>query len=582
MQRGEGRQLRDAPGLGATEWSRDFTFVQMADTQLGLAELFGKVNGIDGVTGWSLEKEMMELAVAHINRIKPAFAIVCGDLVNESPFGDDAKRKAQISDFNAVLSKIDPTVPLICVCGNHDVGNIPNRESIDKYKADFGDDYFSFWCKGVKCIVVNSQLWKDASAAPQLALEHAAWLSRQLASSAAGGARHTLVFGHIPIFLESANEPDSYFNLTHDMRIRLLDELVAAGCSHYFCGHYHRNGGGVYKAPAGGSVEVVITGAVGTNIVDRPGGRAVKDGDHGEAVMGPTLSGLRVVKVGYNSVRHKWCTFAELQRRGPVVKRGSSPKMEGRRHSSKSPPLRRSVPQVSPHVARARLPSTATTVRRIERGEWSLLKSARLEALRDSPDAFDLSYETVKKRPRELWVQQVEAAATGDMRCTFVAIDERGNPVGIASLYRDLPGGSEHTLQSEEEAARKAEIVQFWVAPLYRGASTGMAKRLLDCLLEWGRKRGVHVVTLQVKPGNRRALSFYARNGFVVINTDGSAGALEERSDERMALSLTNKPVSYYFPDKSTAASTTGMSRATTLVVVALSVAVIAMLAARR
>lgn len=119
----------------------------------GLAENFGMVNGMD-VSGWSIEKEMMELAVGHINRLKPAFAIVCGDLVNEFPLDDAQKvsspsnvahermgfsnilfpqREAQISDFRSIFSKIDPSIPLVCVCGNHDVGNVPNRKSIEKW-----------------------------------------------------------------------------------------------------------------------------------------------------------------------------------------------------------------------------------------------------------------------------------------------------------------------------------------------------------------------------------------------------------------------------------------------------------------
>ena len=28
---------------------------------------------------------------------------------------------------------------------NHDVGNQPTKESIEKYTDNFGDDYFSFW-----------------------------------------------------------------------------------------------------------------------------------------------------------------------------------------------------------------------------------------------------------------------------------------------------------------------------------------------------------------------------------------------------------------------------------------------------
>jgi hypothetical protein len=47
-----------------------------------------------------------------------------------------------------------------------DVGNRPTIESISSYTAQFGDDYFSFWVNGVKCIVLNLSLYSDPSGAP--------------------------------------------------------------------------------------------------------------------------------------------------------------------------------------------------------------------------------------------------------------------------------------------------------------------------------------------------------------------------------------------------------------------------------
>ena len=52
---------------------------------------------------------------------------------------------------------LDPEIPLVCVCGNHDVGEEPTKETIEGYAKSFGDDYFSFWHGGVKFMVINSQ-----------------------------------------------------------------------------------------------------------------------------------------------------------------------------------------------------------------------------------------------------------------------------------------------------------------------------------------------------------------------------------------------------------------------------------------
>ena len=62
----------------------------------------------------------------------PKFAIVCGDLVHAMPSGpadsnsyDPAAQAAQVADFKHTMSKIDADIPLVCLCGNHDLGNLP-------------------------------------------------------------------------------------------------------------------------------------------------------------------------------------------------------------------------------------------------------------------------------------------------------------------------------------------------------------------------------------------------------------------------------------------------------------------------
>ena len=56
--------------------------------------------------------------------------------------------EAQFEDFKAVFQELDPEIPLVCVCGNHDVGDQPTVESIAKYRSNYGDDYYSFWVGG--------------------------------------------------------------------------------------------------------------------------------------------------------------------------------------------------------------------------------------------------------------------------------------------------------------------------------------------------------------------------------------------------------------------------------------------------
>ena len=48
----------------------------------------------------------------------------------------------------------------------------------------------------------------------------------------------------MPPFIIQPDEPKGYFNLEPEVRGSLLARLKAAGCSKWFCGHYHNNGGG--------------------------------------------------------------------------------------------------------------------------------------------------------------------------------------------------------------------------------------------------------------------------------------------------------------------------------------------------
>merc|ERR1719235_1075149 len=105
-----------------------------------------------------------------------------------------------------------------------------------------------------------------------------AWLEKELVDDAcpaeveSRAARRLLAFSHVPPFIFKPDELDEYFNLRKELRLPLLARLCAKGCTNWFCGHYHRNAGGVYRDKEGRQLEVTTTGAVGTNIKDRPDG----------------------------------------------------------------------------------------------------------------------------------------------------------------------------------------------------------------------------------------------------------------------------------------------------------------------
>ena len=67
-----------------------------------------------------------------------------------------------MADYKAIVRRVDPSIPLICVCGNHDAFDRPTPESLATFERHYGEYFFTFWCGGVQCIVLNSSLYFGA------------------------------------------------------------------------------------------------------------------------------------------------------------------------------------------------------------------------------------------------------------------------------------------------------------------------------------------------------------------------------------------------------------------------------------
>lgn len=259
-----------APPQGSAD---AFFFLQMSDPQFGM---YAKDRD------FKQETANYEFAIATANRLRPRFVIVCGDLVNKA---GDAE---QMAEYQRISAKLDPSIHLYHVAGNHDVGNEPTREALAAYRERFGPDYYSFREGPIYGIVLNSSLIHSPENAPEELRKQDEWLRAEVVKAKASGAPSILVFQHHPFFLERGDEPDQYFNIPLVRRTPMLEMFHQAGVRHIFSGHYHRNALG-----HDGDLEMVTTGPVGMP-------------------LGGARSGFRAVWVNGSAVKHEFLEFGDI------------------------------------------------------------------------------------------------------------------------------------------------------------------------------------------------------------------------------------------------------------------------------
>jgi 3',5'-cyclic AMP phosphodiesterase CpdA len=251
----------------------EFFFVQLADPQFG---------AYTSDRDFAQETANYEFAVSNINRLHPTFVVICGDLINKT--GDPQ----QASEYFRITSKIDRSIPVYPVAGNHDVGNEPTPESLAAYRKSFGPDYYSFRQDSLYGIVLDSSLISAPGKAQEEADKQDFWLRSELQKATSSGARHIVIFQHHSWFLEKPDEPAQYFNIPAAPRRKYLDLLKAAGVRYVFAGHYHRNAYG-----RDGALEMITNGPVGRPLGDDP-------------------SGVRIVTVRDGRLDHRYYTLGNI------------------------------------------------------------------------------------------------------------------------------------------------------------------------------------------------------------------------------------------------------------------------------
>ena len=270
----------------------DFFFIQMSDPQFGM---FARISGMEDeriqelnqrmgwkirpapkTTGFAQESALYEKAIAAANRLNPAFVVISGDMT------EDPSDPHQLAEVKRITAQLHPQIPVHWAPGNWDVGNTPTLETLERYRRNFGDDYYAFQYGGSSFIVLNSCVGFDDSQAPGDWDRQIGFLRTSLSEAQDRGSDHTVIFLHHPLFRQDPGEDDSWAAIPGEKRRTILELIEGYGVSAVFSGHWHKCHYVDHKG-----VQMVTTGPVGYPLGDDP-------------------SGFRIIKVSQDKIEHQY------------------------------------------------------------------------------------------------------------------------------------------------------------------------------------------------------------------------------------------------------------------------------------
>ncbi len=161
-------------------------------------------------------------------------------------------------------------------------------------------------------------------------------------------------------------------------------------------------------------------------------------------------------------------------------------------------------------------------IRRVEATDGKVVRDLRLEALRESPDAFGASYEEEVALPVSHFDSFVSERAVSDKDAFFVAL-KTGSVVGMVGAFFDNASGEPY-------------VCSMWVTPQHRRGRIGLG--LLREAVGWLESQGAQHANAWVTCSNSKAIAFYESAGFQATDTVQklpSNHALQERLYVRMA-----------------------------------------------
>jgi 3',5'-cyclic AMP phosphodiesterase CpdA len=222
--------------------------------------------GLPRLNGYEREEMLFAEAIAAANRIRPDAVIVCGDMLQ------DWDSEPQTRTALEATSDLDEAIPLLWVCGNHDIAPDtfrPTDEALARYRAHFGPDRYVADVGAVRLIIMNSTV-VHSEALPAERSANLEFVEAELASAAAAG-QTPIVCSHHPWFLRDVEnvpaDPVRAMELPPEPRRQLLAIAAAGGLRTLLTGHLHQ-----HLTRTAGDLLQITTSAIGLPFARNPSG----------------------------------------------------------------------------------------------------------------------------------------------------------------------------------------------------------------------------------------------------------------------------------------------------------------------
>ena len=145
---------------------------------------------------------------------------------------------------------------------------------------------------------------------------------------------------------------------------------------------------------------------------------------------------------------------------------------------------------------------TVISVRPIASTDWPVYREVRLQALKDSPQAFGGTWQQEALLPEQDWSTRAIASESGQSGRGFFAIN-KDEVCGLA--WCQISDSNPHV----------ANIYALWTAPSVRGQGAGRA--LLEKCIAWANNKGVRHIRLSVTQDESPAMQLYKSKGFCTV-----------------------------------------------------------------